>query len=261
LRVREIMDEKHPYIYEDDLATKARAIIRDQALRILPVVDKDRRLLGVVTRRNILIISSSVSALRAKGIMTIPKKIATLEEDVYTAIKDLLRVGKWYAPVIDSEQTKNYKGVLGLENFMEALIRTSPEKLSRPVSEIMTKNAVTCSPEDEIDDIWRLMQDKTLAGLPVVRNGKLVGIVTQKDLLESGGVLPTFEAKKGRHTASPKVSAIMKTNVVAVKPDVKAIRVAKVMVSKDIGRVPVIDDDGKLVGMVDRKDIATILAK
>lgn len=261
MRVREIMDEKHPFIYEDDLATKARALIRDYSLRILPIIDKNKKLLGVVTRRNILAISSSVSALRAKGIMTQPKKIATIEEDAYAAIKDLIKVDKWYAPVIDSEQTKTYKGVLGLGNFIEAIIRTSPEKLAKPVSEIMSRNVVTCSPEDGVDSIWRLMQDKTLAGLPVVNKDKLVGIVTQKDLLEGGQALPTFEAKKGRHRSSPKVSAIMKTNIVAVRPDVKAIRVAKVMISKDIGRVPVTDEDGKLVGMVDRRDIAKLLAK
>jgi CBS domain-containing protein len=255
------MDEKHPYIYEDDLATKARALIRNYSLRILPVVDKNKKLLGVVTRRSILAISSSVSALRAKGLMTQPKKTATTEEDVYVAIRDLLKVGKWYAPVIDSEQEKTYKGVLGLGNFIETLMKTNPEKLAKPVSEIMSKKVATCSPEDGVDGIWRLMQDKTLAGLPVVKNGKLVGIVTQKDLLESGAVLPAFEAKKGRHKVSPKVSAIMKTTVVAVKPDATAIKVAKTMISKDIGRVPVTDEQGKLVGVVDRQDIARLLAK
>lgn len=261
MRVKEIMNEKHPSIYEDDLATKARAIIRDYSLRILPVIDKNKKLLGLVTRRNILTISSSVSAVRAKGIMTLPKKIATTEEDVYTVIRELIQVGKWYAPVIDSIQNKAYKGVLGLENFIEAVIRTSPEKLAKPVSGIMSTSIPTCSPDDGVDNIWRLMQDKTLAGLPVVNKGRLVGIVTQKDLLAGGEVMPTFEAKKGRHRASPKVSSIMKREVLTVTPDVKAIRVAKVMISKDIGRVPVVDDDGKLIGMVDRKDVARMLVK
>ncbi len=253
MRVKEIMDEKHPYVYEDDLATKARALIRDRSLRILPVLDKNKKLLGVVTRRSILAISSSVSALRAKGLMTQPKKIATTEEDAYTVIKDLLKVNKWYAPIIETEQAKTYKGVLGLGDFIEAIIKTSPERLATPVSEIMSKNVVTCSPDDGVDAIWRLMQDKTLAGLPVVKNGKLIGIVTQKDLLE-GGVARACSSSK-------KVSAIMKAGVVAVKPDTKTIRVAKVMTSRDIGRVPVTDEDGRLIGMVDRRDVAKLLVK
>jgi CBS domain-containing protein len=255
------MDEKHPFIYEDDLATKARAIIRDYGLRILPVTDKNKKLLGKISRRDILAISSSVSALRAKGLMTSPKRIAAVEDDAYSTVKDLIKLGKWYAPVINSAQDKTYKGVFGLGNFIEASIKTNPEKLAKPVSEVMSKNPATCSPDDEIDNIWRLMQTEAIAGLPVVKKEKLVGIITQKDLLDSGDALPTFEAKKGRFRASQKVSSIMKTDVLSVEPEVKVIRVAKVMISRDIGRVPVKDEKGKLVGIVDREDVARQLVK
>jgi CBS domain-containing protein len=125
----------------------------------------------------------------------------------------------------------------------------------------MTTKVVTCSPEDEIEKIWRLMQETRFAGLPVVKDGKLVGIVTQKDLLESGVSLPGFESSKGRFRSSPKVSSLMKTNVTAVLPSTKVIKVAKVMVSKDIGRVPVKDEKGLLIGIVDREDVAKLAVK
>jgi len=60
LRVREIMDRRHPFIYEDKLATKARATIRDFTLRILPVVNENRRLLDIVSRGNVMTFSCSV---------------------------------------------------------------------------------------------------------------------------------------------------------------------------------------------------------
>jgi CBS domain-containing protein len=261
LLIKEIMNEKHPFIYEDELATKARAIIRDFALRILPVTDDHKKLLGKVSRRDIMTISSSVSPIRVKGIMTPAKHVAAMDDDAATTIKTMLKADVWYAPVVTSAQDKTYRGVVGLENFIEPLIRTNPEKLLKDVSELMTKNVVTCCPEDEVGSIWRLMQEKRLGGLPVVKNGRLVGMLTQKDLLESGSVLPTFEAQKGRFQASSKISSIMKTGVTAVKPSTKMIQVAKVMVSKDIGRVPVEDDNGKLVGIVDREDVARMLVK
>jgi CBS domain-containing protein len=129
------------------------------------------------------------------------------------------------------------------------------------VEEVMSKNVIACSPEDEVDNIWRLMQTKSFAGLPVVKNNKLVGIVTQKDLIQSGALLPTFESKKGRFRGSTKISSIMNTQVLAVEPSIKVIRVAKIMVSKDIGRVPVIDKEGKLIGIVDREDVAKLVVK
>jgi len=261
LRVKEITNEKHPHIYPEEPATKARATIRDLALRILPVVDEHRRLLGIVSRADVMAISSSVSPITVKGIMTNAEYIATMDEDAFSAVKDFVRRHECCAPVVNSAQDKTYSGVLGLESFIDAIIRISPEKLSAPVSEIMSDDVAACSPEDELDNVWRRMQTKSLSGCPVVRKEKLVGIVTEKDFLEKGSLLPTFESKKGRFKASSEISSIMKTPVMAVKPSIKAIRVAKIMVSKDIGRVPVVDEDGKLLGVVDREDIARLIVK
>jgi CBS domain-containing protein len=261
LRVKEILNEKHPFIYDDELATKARALIRDFSLRILPVTSRERKLLGIVSRGAVMSISSSVSPIKVRGIMTKPRHVATLEDEVFQTVREMLSVDEWCIPVVNSKAESILKGVFGLENFLESIIKTSPEKLAKPVSDLMSKNPLTCSPDDEVDNVWRLMQNKSLAGLPMVAKNKLVGIVTQKDLLESGALMPTFESHKGRHKASTKISVVMKTNVIAVKPSVKAIRVAKVMVSKDIGRVPVVDEDGKLIGIVDREDIVRLIIK
>ena len=261
MRVKEITNEKHQFIYEDELATKARAIIRDFSLRILPVVDGNKKVLGIVSRGDIMAISSSVSPIRVKGIMMNPKHVAAMEDDAFSVIKEMIRLDEWYIPVVNSPQDKTYKGVLGLENFIEASVKARPEKLAKPVSEMMSKNVVACSPEDEVDNIWRLMQTKSFAGLPVVKKDRLVGIVTQKDLLESGAMLPTFESAKGRFRASSKVSSIMKTEVTAVEPSTKLSEVIKIMISKNIGRVPVKDEKGRLIGIVDREDVVRLLVK
>jgi CBS domain-containing protein len=255
------MDAKHPSIHKHELATKARALIRNFDLRILPVTDENGKLLGKISRRDIMGISSSISAIRVEGIMTPAKHIATVEDEAYLAIKQMLHMDVWYAPVVSSNNEKIYKGVLGLENFIEPLMKTNPEKFLKEVSEVMTKKVLACSPDDEVDNIWRLMREKRLAGLPVTKNGKLVGIVTQKDLLERGANLPAFESTKGRFRDSSKILSVMETNVVGVNPSLKVIKVARLMVSKDIGRVPVVDEGGKLVGIIDREDIARLLIR
>lgn len=261
MRVREVVNQKHPSIYEDELATKARALIRSFSLRILPVVNAEKRLVGVVSRASIMTISSSVSPIKVKGIMANPKYTATMEDDAYQTVREMIRLDECCIPVVNTHTEKLLKGVLGLENFTENIIKTSPEKLAKPVSEIMSTKVLTCTPDDEVDNVWRLMQEKALTGLPVVAKDKLVGIVTQKDLLESGALLPTFESHKGRHRSPAKISAVMQTSVIAVQPSIKVIRVAKIMVSKDIGRVPVVDKDGKLIGIVDREDVAKLIVK
>jgi CBS domain-containing protein len=261
LRVQDIFDEKHLFIYEDELATKARATIRDFGLRILPVIDEHKRLLGMVSRQNVMTISSSLSLIRVKGIMQESEYVATVEGDAFSTMKEMIKFDEWNVPVVNSLQDKTYRGVLGFENFIDAIIKTSPEKLAKPVSEIMSKKVISCSPDDEVDNVWRLMQNSSLAGCPVAKNNKIVGIITEKDLLASGETWPTFESSKGRFRDSPKISSIMTTLVTTVNPSVKAIRVAKAMVSKDIGRIPVVDEEKRLVGIVDREAIVKLIVK
>jgi len=166
-----------------------------------------------------------------------------------------------YVPVVNSPEEKLYRGVLGLDNFIDVIVRTSPEKLAKPVEEVMSKNFASCTCEEDVDNLWRRMQKESITGCPVVKKDKLVGIVTEKDLLDSGETKPVFESNKGRFRAHLNISSVMETQVISVKPDIKVIRVAKIMTSKDVGRVPVIDDDGRLVGVVSREDVARLIVK
>ena len=120
--IKGIMNERHPFIYEDELATKARATIRNLNLRILPVTDKNKKLLGKVSRRDVMIISSSVSPIKVKGIMTPAKHVATMEEDVNSTVKAMLQADVWVAPVVTSNQDRTYRGTVGLESFIEPLM-------------------------------------------------------------------------------------------------------------------------------------------
>lgn len=261
MRVKEIADEKHPFIYEDELATKARAVIRDFSLRILPVIDNNRKLLGIVSRNSAMVVSSSISLIRVRGIMTEPKYMATTDDEGFSTVKEMLRRNDSYIPVVNSQQEKLYRGVLGLDNFIESIIKTSPEKLAKPVEEVMSRDVATCTCDDDVDNLWRLMQNESITGCPVLKRDKLVGIVTEKDLLESGETMPTFESKKGRFRAHMNIASVMQTQVVSVEPHIKVIRAAKIMTSKNIGRVPVVDKEGRLVGIVSREDVARSIVK
>jgi len=74
-------------------------------------------------------------------------------------------------------------------------------------------------------------------------------------------LLPGFEAKKGRFKAPTKISSVMKTPVVSLKPTDTIRDAAVLMLDKNIGRVPIVDDRGVLVGIVDREDVVKTLIK
>jgi len=261
LRVLDITDRKYPSIYADELATKARAILRERGLRTLPVVDKNKRLVGVISRSDIMAITSSVSPIRVRGVMSSPKLTATPEMDAHSVAQKMLRLDEWYVPVVKSSQDNTYIGTLGLENFIAAHLKKENSRLLTPLSRVMSTELFICSVDDEVDDIWRAMQEKSFSGCPVVAKGKLVGMLTQANLLESSMIFPAFEAKKGRFKTPSKISSIMKTPVISLKPTDTVKDAAELMLKKGIGRVPIVDQKGKLVGIVDREDIVRTLIK
>ena len=262
MRVQDVMNRNHPSIYPDELVTKARAVLRNFKLRILPVVNDDKRLLGVVSRNDIMTISSSVSVVRVKGIMAAVKFVATLDMDAVEAAQEMLRADEWYVPVTKSQRDDSYVGVLGLEHIIKSFYEKKTQRLKMPLSDVMsTKELLICSPDDEVDNIWHMMKERSFAACPVVAKGKIVGIITQQNLLESGTTLPGFEAKKGRFKAHSAINSIMRTLVFSLRPDNTVGDAAKLMVERDIGRVPITNSKGQLIGIVDREDILKAMIK
>lgn len=255
------MDRNYPSIYVDELATKARAVLRERTLRILPVVDENKRLVGVVSRSSLMHITSSVSPIRVNGIMATHPYAATPDMDAVQAFREMISLDAWYVPVVKSSQDLGYLGVLGMEHFILKSLERDVARLSMPLSSIMSTKLLSCSPNDEVDDVWQRMKERSFAACPVVERGKPVGIVTQQNLLESGGIFPGFEAKKGRFKAPTKISLVMKTPVFSLKPTETLRDAALLMLERNIGRVPIVDDKGILVGIVDREDVVKALIK
>lgn len=262
MRVQDLMNRSHPSIYPDELATKARALLRDLKLRVLPVVNDNRQLLGLVSRNDVMVISSSVSVVRVKGIMSPVRFAPSVDTDIIQAVKEMMRLDEWYVPVVKSQLDNTYQGMLGLEHVMKAFYDRKAAGLKVPLSEAMsTEQLLVCSPEDEVDNVWYKMKDRSFAACPVVAKKKTVGMITQHDLIESGATFPAFEAKKGKFTNPPTIMTVMKTPALSLKTSNTVGDAAKLMLAKDIGRIPIVDNKGQLVGIVDREDIVKAILK
>lgn len=260
MRVQDVMDRNYPSIYADELATKARAVLRDFSLRILPVVDMHKRILGAISRNDLMAISSSVSAVRVKGIMSKVSFVTTLEMDALEAVREMLRLDEWYAPVVRTAQDNSYAGMFGLENVIKAFYERKVAGLSTQLSGIMsTKHLFLCSPDDQTDNVWQKMKQQSFAACPVVEKGKPVGMISQHDLLESGAIFPTFEGEKGRFKSPGTIFTHMETPAASLRSNNTVGDAVKLMLDKNIGRVPIVDNKGLLVGIVDREDVLRAL--
>ncbi len=119
------------------------------------------------------------------------------------------------------------------------------------VVELMNKNVITCHPSEKLNIILNKLELFKIAGMPVVDKGKLVGIISQSDILK--GI-------KSGSINELSVAEVMTATVITVPPTESAILVAKLMIEKHINRIPIVDND-KVVGIVTRGDIIKAVAE
>ncbi len=137
------------------------------------------------------------------------------------------------------------------------------------ISEIMTKKVKSLSQETSALEAIQTLISNEISGLPVVdASGKLVGMFTEKDVLKN--ILPSYIAQVGKfaYENSPKtitskvgklserkVSELMRHEVVKVTQDTPLYEVAHIMLTQNVRRIPVVDQDDVVVGIVARSDV------
>ncbi len=114
--------------------------------------------------------------------------------------------------------------------------------------EIMTRELRTAARETSLREAAAMMRDGDVGAVPVVEDGRLIGIVTDRDM-----VVRCIADGKG---ASTPVGEAMTTEIFSVRPDDFVFEAVRLMGDKQIRRIPVISEDGKLAGIISMADVA-----
>ncbi|THB68586.1 MAG: CBS domain-containing protein [Desulfovibrio sp.] len=125
----------------------------------------------------------------------------------------------------------------------------------------MSKEPITVSPETNILDAGKLMKDNKISRLPVVdETGRVMGIITDRDVKEASPSSATsLEIHELYYLLSEvKVGDTMVPDPYKVTPTETVERAAVLMNDKDISGLPVVDDDGKCVGVITESDIFNV---
>ena len=119
--------------------------------------------------------------------------------------------------------------------------------------EVMTKNPVCCLPNDMVAEAAKLMKSGNIGSIPVIENEqtkKLIGIVTDRDL--------TLKiVAEGLDAKSTKVEAVMTRKVVTCLAGDDLQKALDAMAEHQLRRIPVVDNDNKVVGIIAQADVAT----
>jgi acetoin utilization protein AcuB len=129
------------------------------------------------------------------------------------------------------------------------------------VSNWMSKNVITVEVDDSMHNAMKLMKENGIRMLPVLKKGKLVGVVTDRDLKRaSASDATTLDVHELLYLISRiKVQDIMTKNPVTVPHNFTVEETAVVLLENKISGVPVVDQNGGLVGIITQTDLFRVL--
>ena len=128
------------------------------------------------------------------------------------------------------------------------------------VSKNMTINPVTTTPDEGVFEAFELMKNEGVQRLPVLDNdGNLVGIISEKNITSAAADRKVSIVEFALLLSKIKVGDVMTKEVITVSIDDPVELAARKMSDNDISILPVVDNNGKLVGIVSRSDLFRLL--
>lgn len=121
--------------------------------------------------------------------------------------------------------------------------------MEKGIREVMTSNPRTIEADKPVADAAKLMRDEDVGLAPIVEGDRLVGALTDRDIA-------IRVVAEGKDPASTPVREVASTDVVTVDPDQDLDEALNLMAQHQVRRIPVVEQDGRLVGVVAQADVA-----
>jgi CBS domain-containing protein len=123
--------------------------------------------------------------------------------------------------------------------------------VGQSIRDIMTTNPRTIEPSTPIFEAARIMRDENVGSLPITDGKQLWGTITDRDI--------TIRAiAEGRDPQGTRVQEIASRDLVTVDPQQNLDEALRLMAQHQVRRLPVVEEDGKLIGIVAQADVAQV---
>ena len=122
------------------------------------------------------------------------------------------------------------------------------------IKNLMSEDIITIDKDQNLSDALKLLRKHNVSRLPVTNNKELVGIISERDIAAKLGS-SKYESMPASRLH---ISSVMVKDVFTVPETMQLDEVARLMLENGIGSVPVMNDDGKMVGIVSKADFVTL---
>lgn len=246
--VKDVMTKNPIFLKPNDFVTKARSVIRDFGYRALPVLENGK-LVGIVSREEILRVTSSKANVEIKGIMQKNVVVTNPDTDIFSAGREIINKEVRQLPVVKDNMLV---GIISSMDILKSLVKNKYKPIKEKVEDVMSRNVIHCKVEDELSKVWGKIYEKGFSGLPVLKKERIIGMITRSDIIKHGNIRLSKESGRVKDA---KVKRVMRTPVKVVDKETKITKAAELMLRGKISRLPIVDKSKNLEGIVDIEDI------
>jgi CBS domain-containing membrane protein len=188
----------------------------------------------------------------------IPNRCQISDEDLQAALKEM----KGYVDVTEDDLKKIYAIAL----------RYAAQRVARRVMvrDVMTRNVIRVRDDADIAEVTNLLSENRISGLPVIdEGGRVIGVITEADVLSMAGMKKEHVFRDilshilgeplPAHAGSKRLTDVMSSPAITTGPESDIRDVALTMDEKRIKRLPVVDEQGRLIGLISRADIVRVI--
>ena len=153
------------------------------------------------------------------------------------------------------ENIVDYEKLYPQQSYQKIKEETPKRERAILAKQILTSPVLTLTPNASLMEAWELFRTKRFRHIPVLdQSGRLIGIVSDRDVLRES--VKIQQASHG-DTVSPQLDVrdVMTTSVLTAHADTEIRAIARVLFEERIGAMPLMDDEGRLVGILTRSDI------
>ena len=191
--VREIMSSHYLSLRTTETIADALALILDKKIGGLPIVDAEETLRGIVTERDVLrLLGTGASTLSVENVMSTALRVTAPDATIGAATREMGRCRFRRLPVVSEDvlfgiiTSTDIVRYMGTGEVFDRLVTGNvAEVMDLPVRTLMKGELITTTPEVPITAAARIMLERGIGALPVIEDSRLIGLVTEFDLVRA----------------------------------------------------------------------------
>lgn len=260
MKVKELMRTRNVLsVRADDDIALAGQLMRWGSVRHLPVLDHGA-VVGVFSERDLLRYRAETGGLGGcdpvRRFMSTPADVVSPDDEAAVAMGLMLAGKRGCLPVVDRHRLVGLLTVTDLLGRDFAAAAAWCRKGGGPTAKsVMTFVPVTVAPGQPLAEAIGLMIDYGVRHLPVVEDGQVVGVLSDRDVRAAVGDPREMLTQERPGLEALDVRSVMTEDVLIVGEDASLAEVAQKLVDSRVGALPVVDRQGTLVGIVSYLDV------